>query len=61
MGWTLGGGLESMVWRNWLARLEYRYADYGTWRTVFGPPVVAITKDFAVITHTAFAGIGYKF
>lgn len=29
-GWTAGGGIEAMLWSNWLARIEYRYSDYGT-------------------------------
>ncbi len=61
-GWTIGGGIETVVSGNWLARAEYRYADYGTWRTSFGPvPPVLIVKDFDVATHTAFFGLAYKF
>ena len=30
IGWTAGGGIEAMLWSNWLARIEYRYSDYGT-------------------------------
>ncbi|MSO66402.1 MAG: porin family protein, partial [Pseudolabrys sp.] len=26
-GWTVGGGVEQKLWGNWLARLDYRYAD----------------------------------
>ena len=29
-GWTIGGGVEAVVWQNWLARVEYRYSDYGS-------------------------------
>ena len=29
-GWTLGGGIETALGGRWLARAEYRYADYGT-------------------------------
>ena len=29
-GWTVGGGIETVLWGNWLARAEYRFADYGT-------------------------------
>lgn len=60
-GWTIGGGVEVMMSRQWLARAEYRYADFGTWNTSFGPAAVAVVKDFDVKTHTAFAGIAYKF
>lgn len=60
-GWTGGGGIETLLWDNWLARLEYRYADYGTWRTAFGPPAELIVNDFAVTTHSALLGYGRKF
>jgi outer membrane immunogenic protein len=30
VGWTLGGGLETSLSRYWLARAEYRYADFGS-------------------------------
>ena len=29
-GWTVGGGIEGRLSRNWTAKLEYIYADYGT-------------------------------
>ena len=29
LGWTLGGGIEMVLWGQWLARAEYRYADFG--------------------------------
>ena len=29
-GWTVGGGIEGMFASNWLARVEYLYADLGT-------------------------------
>jgi outer membrane immunogenic protein len=54
-GWTLGGGLETKLWRNWRARTEYRYADFGTMRanfTYFGIPDPAVV-DIKVRTHTA--------
>ena len=61
VGWTVGGGIETLLWDHWLARVEYRYADYGTWRTSFGPPSETIVKDFAVNTQTAFVGLARKF
>ncbi len=29
VGWTIGGGVEAKIWGNLLARIEYRYADFG--------------------------------
>jgi outer membrane immunogenic protein len=29
-GWMVGGGAEWALWRNWSAKLEYNYMDFGT-------------------------------
>jgi outer membrane immunogenic protein len=65
MGWTVGGGIEIALWRNWLARAEYRYADFGTARVtwndfapVFGVPV---TSDIKLVTNTFQFGLAYRF
>jgi outer membrane immunogenic protein len=67
-GWTLGGGVETALWGNWLARAEYRYADYGkTAFTVarsstnsdFNPSVN--TYDVAMRAHLATFGVTYRF
>jgi outer membrane immunogenic protein len=66
LGWTIGGGLEAHLLGNWLARGEYRYADYGTWgntdlRTFVGAQA-ALVVGYAVRlqTHTAMFGLAYK-
>lgn len=54
-GWTLGGGLETKLLRNWRVRTEYRYADFGTMRAnfiYFGIPDPAVV-DIRVRTHIA--------
>lgn len=63
-GWTIGGGLEWMLTPNWLARAEYRYADYGTVSQTYF--VVSATPDrfnanIKVTTQTALVGLAYKF
>jgi outer membrane immunogenic protein len=65
-GWTVGGGLETMLWRNWLLRVEYRFADFGHF--AFNPAFTlspgifdVFTTDFRLRTHTALFGIAYKF
>ena len=60
-GWTLGGGLEAQLWGRWLARMEYRYADFGTASFSIIPSLTDATTgasnpagntfDFAVRTH----------
>jgi outer membrane immunogenic protein len=29
VGWTVGGGIETGVWQNWTARVEYLHLDVG--------------------------------
>jgi outer membrane immunogenic protein len=69
-GWTVGGGAEWMLNRNWLIRGEYRYADFGTLRSTFFNTAVTpggfvgsdtIATDIHVRTHLATIGIAYKF
>ena len=49
-GWTIGGGIEAALNRNWSARVEYLYLDFGSanhaW-TLAGLPTV---NDNARIT-----------
>jgi outer membrane immunogenic protein len=61
-GWAAGGGLEWAVTPNWLARVEYRHADYGsTNQTIFAGTASLSTISTKVTTDSAFAGIAYKF
>lgn len=60
-GWTLGGGIEGMVWGNWLARAEYRYADFGTWRSTYFTGAAAAVIDAKLRTNTVSVGLAYKF
>ena len=65
-GWTVGGGLEMKVWGNWLARIDYRYADFGTFDQVFftaNPPFFddRFTAHVKVQTHTVTVGLAYLF
>jgi outer membrane immunogenic protein len=64
VGWTVGGGIEAALTGQWLLRLDYRYADFGTFDHTFalgptaaGDPVVATR----VATHLMNLGLAYKF
>lgn len=63
IGGTVGGGVETMLWRNVLLRAEYRFADFGTINHTFfqSTPDDLAMRLTPIRTHTAFAGIGYKF
>jgi outer membrane immunogenic protein len=61
-GYSVGGGVDVKLAGNWSARGEYRYSDYGTWRTVLGSPAtLAVTTDIRMRTHTALFGVAYTF
>jgi outer membrane immunogenic protein len=63
-GYVVGGGIESKFGR-WLARLEYRYADFGRIQHEFFPPgpatFNAVFMNESVRTHTVSAGLAYSF
>jgi outer membrane immunogenic protein len=62
LGWTAGGGVEGLFWGGWMARLEYRYADFGTPdHTFFLNTGDQTTLETRVRTHTGLAGVAYKF
>jgi outer membrane immunogenic protein len=68
MGWTIGGGIESALWGHWLARAEYRYADFRSVpftvaRSSSNPLVNPTVDNFnvAMRSHKATFGLAYKF
>ena len=67
-GWTIGGGLETNIFGNWLARAEYRFSDFGTWNNVFNfnvpgeaPGTDTYRFHLKATTHIATFGLAYKF
>jgi opacity protein-like surface antigen len=64
-GWTVGGGVEYAINRNWTIRGEYLYADYGD-LSVFLPALptfntLASASRFDFTTHTARVALNYRF
>jgi outer membrane immunogenic protein len=65
-GWTIGAGVERKLWGNWLARIDYRYADFGTFNQLFFAPAGVgfddrFTAHVKVQTHTVTVGLAYQF
>ena len=62
-GWTVGGGLETLLWNNWLLRAEYRYADYGNINHTFfaGSGIDEVAMSQSLKTNIGLIGVGYKF
>jgi outer membrane immunogenic protein len=60
-GWTVGAGVEYAFAPNWVGRVEYRYADFGTLTNL---PVVTFsgfTESHKITENTVRGGIAYKF
>jgi outer membrane immunogenic protein len=61
-GWTVGAGVETLLWSKWTARAEYRYSDFGKAAAFLPPaPNTGFDATVDVKTHTALVGIAYKF
>jgi outer membrane immunogenic protein len=61
-GWTIGGGMETALPNNWLARAEYRYADFGhITNDIPLAPVTGVHSVLNVKTQTALFGLAYKY
>jgi outer membrane immunogenic protein len=65
-GWTIGGGLEYALSNNWLARIEYLYANFGTATSTYNVPASAffytyITEQEKLSENVVRVGISYKF
>jgi outer membrane immunogenic protein len=62
-GWTLGGGVETALWDNWTAKLEYLYVDLGHVSYSF-TGVGALTPIFTDVHTTDNIirfGVNYRF
>ena len=71
-GWTLGGGVESMLGSHWIVRAEYRYSDFGSTRgedirpcvnkpDCATPASLNVGYDVPLKSQTVMLGIAYKF
>jgi outer membrane immunogenic protein len=64
MGWTAGGGIEFALQRNWSAKLEYDFMDFGTHNyavdltpTSIGVSIADVTQRIQVVKF----GLNYHF
>ncbi|MCY1292160.1 Outer membrane protein beta-barrel domain protein [compost metagenome] len=55
-GWNIGAGLDYAMTDNLIARVEYRYSDFGKARILDG-----VSDSINLKTHDARLGIAYKF
>jgi outer membrane immunogenic protein len=63
-GWTVGGGVETLLAPNWSAKLEYLYVDLGSITNVEARPLAALgtlTANESFSDHIIRVGLNYKF
>lgn len=60
LGWTVGAGVEHAFTDHWIARLEYRYTDFGKHEM---PVISALAgpNSIDLKTHDIRVGLSYKF
>ncbi|MGO9359172.1 MAG: outer membrane protein [Xanthobacteraceae bacterium] len=65
LGWTVGAGVEKMLWNNLIARAEYRYSDFGGMDKMFfsltGPFDDRVFANIKSTTQIGLIGLSYKF
>lgn len=60
--WTVGGGVEFQISRNWSTKLEYLYMDTGNFQgSVVVPGVGALNPTLHVTEQIVRAGLNYRF
>jgi outer membrane immunogenic protein len=59
-GWTVGGGIEHMFARNWTAKVEVLYADFGKWDGFLNAFGSTYRTRFEHEILTVRGGLNYK-
>jgi outer membrane immunogenic protein len=59
-GWTLGGGLEGAIARNWTAKAEYLYVDLGSFNCGLSCGAGAV-NNVSFHANVLRAGVNYRF
>ena len=59
-GWTVGGGIEHMFARNWTAKIEALYADFGRWDGFLNAFGSTYRTRFEHEVLTVRGGLNYK-
>jgi outer membrane immunogenic protein len=60
-GWTLGGGLEAALARNWTAKVEYLYVDLGSFNCGLNCGAGLATDNVSFHSNILRAGVNYRF
>ncbi|RVD41485.1 porin family protein [Mesorhizobium sp. M4B.F.Ca.ET.019.03.1.1] len=60
VGWTVGGGVEHALSDRWIARVEYRYSDFGS-KALSAVNGFTTETHVDLQTHDIRVGLSYKF
>ncbi|MEO5755270.1 MAG: outer membrane beta-barrel protein [Mesorhizobium sp.] len=60
IGWTVGAGVEHAFTDKWIARVEYRYSDFGT-KDLSIAAGLGQVADVSLQTNDIRVGLSYKF
>jgi outer membrane immunogenic protein len=60
-GWTVGGGIETKLSRNWTTTTEYLFIDAGSTNFASDPFGIATPTTFDHTYHVIKTGLNYKF
>ena len=61
-GWTAGAGLEYALTRNWSAKIEYDYLDFGSQAMSFTTPALGtVTPSASLNVQEIKAGLNFRF
>jgi outer membrane immunogenic protein len=58
-GYTLGGGIEQIIDRNWRARIEYRHTNFGSINSAANPAMIAVKNR--ITDNSIRLGLTYRF
>jgi outer membrane immunogenic protein len=61
LGYSVGGGLEWQALPHWILRAEYRYNDYGNWKTNFFVGSGQLETFNTVHVKTQYAQVGLSY
>jgi outer membrane immunogenic protein len=67
-GWTIGGGIEGVLWGNWTGKIEYLYIDLGTVSGTFNTTITTPAGNTLVGSYSSHVtdnilrvGVNYNF
>jgi outer membrane immunogenic protein len=67
-GWTIGAGIESVLWGNWTGKIEYLYIDLGTVSGSFATPIITPAGNNLIASYSSHVtdnilrvGLNYQF